>query len=540
MNVTESSVTTRATTQNSVSDRSSRRGIALVVVAVAQLMIVLDTTIVIVALPHIQGALRFSSANLQWVVTLYAVVFGGLLLLGGRIGDTFGRRRVFVAGLALFSLSSLMAGFAQSQVWLLSARAAQGVGAAVIAPAVLALIITNFPEGPERNRATGVYAAMGALGGALGLLIGGVFTTYVSWRWTLFVNVPIGVAVALAAPLVLEESPSQRVRFDFVGALSATAGIGALVYGVSVAAPTSAFDVSHWSSGKVVGALCAAAGLLTAFVLVEHSSRAPLMPLHLFGERNRNAGYITAAVIGGAFFGVLYYLTLFFQEVWGYSPVRSGASFLPWVVTFGASSFVGVRLLPRLGSRPLLLVGSVVSSGGLVWLSRVGVSPAYWQEAFGPIVLAAGGFGLAVVSLVVLATSGVRSEESGVASSLLNVGQEGGGALCIAVLGTVAWTVAAHRIPHSVTGTSSGSASGLIVRHALVAGFDRAFLVTAGLGLLIAPVALVLVRVRAARPTPEAPSERSHAAPRGLELRATACGPVVMTGVAPNAESRES
>lgn len=511
--------------------KTTRLGLALVVIAVAQVMIVLDTTIVTVALPHIQHALGFSSSGLQWIVTLYALVFGGLLLLGGRIGDVFGRLRMFVAGLVVFSTASLFGGLAQSQVWLLVARVAQGVGAAVIAPAVLALVITNFPEGPERNRATGVYAAMGALGGALGLLVGGVLTTYASWRWTLFVNVPIGLTLAIVAPLVLEESSRQRGRFDLLGALLATTGIGALVYGVSVAAPSGPFDVSHWSSAKVIGALVGAAVLLGSLLVVERSSTNPLMPLRLFADRNRNAGYLTAAVIGGAFFGVLYYLTLFFQEVWGYSAVRSGASFLPWVVTFGASSFVGVRLLPRVGPRPLLISGSFVGAGGLFWLSMIGAHSAFWTEVFGPLVLAAGGFGVAVVSLVILATSGVRAEESGVAASLLNVGQQGGGALTIAVLGTVAWTVAAHRISQHAL-TRSSVASRLLVHQALAAGFDRAFLVAAGLGLLIVVVAITMVRVGAAPRFAEPVAGAMEPASVEPGLRTTPCGSPVLSKLA--------
>lgn len=525
----------RNSNMNQAGNHGTRLGLALMVIAVAQVMIVLDTTIVTVALPHIQRALGFTSSGLQWIVTLYALVFGGLLLLGGRIGDVFGRLRVLVVGLLLFSVASLFAGLAQSQAWLLVARTVQGVGAAVVAPAVLALVITNFPEGPERNRATGVYAAMGALGGALGLFIGGILTTYASWRWTLFVNVPIGLLLAAVAPRVLEDSAPQHQRFDVLGALTATGGIAALVFGVSVAAPTGPFDVSHWTSAKVIGALAAAVVLIGVFLAVERTSGNPLMPLRLFANRNRNAGYITAAVIGGAFFGVLYYTTLFFQEVWGYSAVRSGVAFLPWVVVFGATSFLGVRLLPRLGPRPLLVAGSLVAAGGLLWLSESHVQSSYWVDSFGPILLAAGGFGLAVVSLVILATSGVRMEESGVASSLLNVGQEGGGALCIAILGTVAWTVAAHRIPHGGVGAPA-AASSLVLRQALAAGFDRAFLVTAGMALLITVVAVALVRVGATSAPAEASPEALEPAPVEPGIRTTPCGPPVLSETAATVE----
>jgi EmrB/QacA subfamily drug resistance transporter len=519
-------------------DRPFRPGLALAVIGTAQVMVTLDTTIVTVALPHIQRGLGFSSSGLEWVVIVYALVFGGLLLLGGRIGDVFGRRRVLVGGLGLFCLASLLGGLAQSQAWLLAARAAQGVGAAVIAPAVLALIITNFPEGPQRNRATGVYAALGAIGGGAGLIIGGLLTTYASWRWCLFVNVPIGVAVALAAPLVLNESPGQRGRFDIAGAVTATAGIGALVYGVSIAAPAGPFDRSHWGSAEVIGALVAAVALLTAFWTIERSVSRPLLPLGLFADRNRNAGYITAAVIGGAFFGVLFYMTLFFQDVWGYSAVRSGLGFVPWLAAFAAASTAGVQLLPRLGPRPLLVTGSVISTGGLYWMAQGSVHSAYWVHAFGPIVLAAAGFGLAVVALVILATSGVRAEQSGVASSLLNVGQQAGGAFCIAVLGTVAWTVAAHRIPAGAQGPQSVPA--IVLRHALASGFNRAFLVTVGLALLIGVVALALVRVRVA-PSSTGGAQPAEATTKpSVEepcLRTVPCGSPVVSRVSELSES---
>jgi len=512
----------------------TRLGLALVVIAVAQVMVVIDTTIVTVALPHVQRALGFSSAGLEWVVNLYALVFAGLLLLGGRIGDMFGRRRVLIGGLGLFCLASLLGGLAQSQLWLLAARAVQGVGAAIVAPAVLALVIVNFPEGAPRNRATGVYAAMGALGGSIGLLLGGILTTYASWRWTLFVNVPIGLALALAAPLVLAETPRQRVRFDVPGAVTVTAGIVALVYGVSAGAPNGPYASSHWGSANVIVALAGSVVLLAAFVLIERRTRSPLLPLRLFSDRNRVAGYLTAAVIGGAFFGVLYFLTLYFQEVWGYSAVRSGLGYLPWVVTFGTcSSLLAARLLPRVGPRPLLIVGSLLSTGGLFWLSRIGVHSSYWAHVFGPLVLAAGGFGVAVVSLVVLAISAVHSEESGVASSLLNVGQEAGGSVAIAALGTVAWTIAAHRIAAGAHRPAAASAGALHV--ALADGFQQAFLVTAGLALLILVVAVALVRVKAQPAVqPAAAPEEARAASARVRsepaLATSPCAPPQVAG----------
>ena len=263
-------------------------GLALFVIATAQLMVVLDATIVNVALPHIQGALGFSGTGLEWIVNGYTLAFGGLLLLGGRAGDILGRRRVFIAGIVLFSLASLLGGFATTQAWLLAARAVQGAGAAIVAPSALALISTTFPEGPPRNRAMGVYSAMSMGGAAVGLLAGGLLTTYLSWRWVMYVNVPIGIAVALIAPRVLAESPRRRGRFDLPGAITSTLGLAALVYGLTSAA-TSQNGVSHWADTKVIVSLTAAVVLLASFIVIEARSEHALMPLRIFRNRDRSA-----------------------------------------------------------------------------------------------------------------------------------------------------------------------------------------------------------------------------------------------------------
>ena len=263
-------------------------GLALAVIATAQLMVVLDATIVNVALPHIQNALGFSGPGLEWVVNAYTLTFGGLLLLGGRAGDILGRRRVFIAGMILFSVASLLGGFATTQAWLLAARAVQGAGAAIIAPTALSLISTTFPEGPPRNRAMGVYSAMSMGGAAVGLMAGGLLTTYLSWRWVLFANVPIGIAAALIAPRVLTESPRRRGRFDFPGAITSTLGLAALVYGLTSAA-TSQNGVSHWGDTKVIVALTASVVLLAAFIVIEARSPHALMPLRIFRNRDRSA-----------------------------------------------------------------------------------------------------------------------------------------------------------------------------------------------------------------------------------------------------------
>src|ERR1039457_4974614 len=307
-------------------------GLALVVIAAAQLMVVLDATIVNVALPHIQRALGFSGSGLEWVVNAYALTFGGLLLRGGRAGDLLGRRRVFIAGIILFSVASLLGGFATTQAWLLTARAVQGVGGAIVAPTALSLVTTTFPEGPPRNRAMGVYAAMSIAGAAVGLIAGGLLTSYLSWRWVLFVNVPIGIVVALVAPRVLGESHRHLGRFDLPGAITGTLGLAALVYGLTSAA-TTPNGVSHWGDTKVVVSLTAAVVLLASFIVIEARSKHALMPLRIFRNRNRSGAYLIMLCIGTAMFGMFFFLIVFVQTVWGYSALRTGIAYLPMVGT---------------------------------------------------------------------------------------------------------------------------------------------------------------------------------------------------------------
>jgi EmrB/QacA subfamily drug resistance transporter len=366
----------------------SHLGLALVVIAAAQLMVVLDATIVNVALPHIQAALGFSGSGLEWVVNAYALTFGGLLLLGGRAGDILGRRRVFIAGIVLFATASLLGGFATSQAWLLGARAIQGVGAAIVAPTALSLITTTFPEGPRRNRAMGVYAAMSIGGAAIGLLLGGVLTSYVSWRWVFFVNVPIAIVVALMAPRVLGESERHTGRFDLPGAITGTGGLAALVYGLSSAA-TTANGVSHWGDTKVLASLAAAVVLLISFVLIESRSKHPLLPLRLFRDRNRTGANLILLCVGTALFGMFFFLTIFVQTVWGYSPVKTGLAYLPMVGTIMLMAGVSAQLVGRIGARPLLIAGSSLATGGMFWLSRITEHSTYVGGLLGPIIVTA-------------------------------------------------------------------------------------------------------------------------------------------------------
>jgi EmrB/QacA subfamily drug resistance transporter len=491
------------------SDGQRRLGLALLVLATAQLMVVLDATIVNVALPHIQRALGFSGSGLEWVVNAYALTFGGLLLLGGRAGDLLGRRRMFIAGLLLFSAASLAGGFATSQEWLLAARAVQGVGGAITAPAALSLITTTFPEGPPRNRALSVYAAMSIAGGAIGLLGGGLLTTYASWRWVLFVNVPIGAAVALAAPRVLAESPRRRGRFDLPGAITGTGGIAALVYGLSSAASTPD-GVSHWGDAKVVASLAAAAVLLAVFAVIESRSRNALLPVRLLRDRNRTGAYLSFAGVGIFVFGMFFFLTVFMQAVWGYSALKTGVAYLPFTAGLLVASGAAAQLVPRIGARPLLLAGSAASTGGLYWLSRISEHATYASGVLGPTLVIGAGTALLFVTLSLVALNRVAEADSGVASSLLNTGQQLGGSIGLAVLGTVAWTVVAHSIHAQAAHAAAvaaraghlvhpaGPLAAAIYSHALATGFGRGFLVAAGIALLTLAINSTAIRVRRA------------------------------------------
>jgi EmrB/QacA subfamily drug resistance transporter len=498
--------TTLSVTEKTLNRSGGRHlGVALLVIATAQLMVVLDATIVNVALPHMQTALRFSDSSLEWVVNGYALAFGGLLLLGGRAGDLLGRRRMFVTGLLLFSAASLAGGLATSGAWLLTARAVQGAGAAIVAPTALALVATTFPEGRSRNRAMGVYAAMSVAGGAAGLLIGGLLVSYASWRWVLFVNVPIGIGAALAALAVLPGTPRRPGRFDLPGIVTGTGGIAALVYGLSNAA-TTPDGTSHWGDAKVVATLAAGAVLLAAFALIETRSRYALLPVRLLRSRDRLGANLMMLAAGTTLFGVFFFLTLFVQDVWHYSALRAGVAFLPLTVAVLATSAAASRLVPRTGARPLLLTGAIGTAAGLYWLSRLTEHGTYAGGLLGPLLVTGAGLGLLFVPLSLVALARVAEADSGVASSLLNTGRQVGGSIGLAVLGTVAWTVVADSARHAaaaVTARTASSAPAAALRaaarqHALAAGFDRAFLVGAGIALLMLVVAVAVIRVRRA------------------------------------------
>jgi MFS family permease len=404
---------------------------------------------------------------------------------------------MFVVGLLLFSAASLFGGLATSPAWLLAARAVQGAGGAIVAPTALALIATTFPEGPPRNRAMGVYAAMSAAGGAAGLIAGGLLVTYASWRWVLFVNVPIGVGVALAALAVLPGAARRPGRLDLPGAITGTLGIAALVYGLSNAA-TSPDGTSHWGDGKVVAALAAGVVLLATFALVETRSRHALLPVRLLRQRDRLGANIVMLGVGTAIFGVFFFITLFVQDVWGYSALGTGVAFLPLTAVLLVASGAATALVPRIGARPLLLAGGAASAGGLYWLSRLTEHGTYAGGLLGPSLMTGAGLGLMFVPLPLVALARVAEADSGVAASLLNAGRQVGGAIGLAVLGTVAWSTVADGTRARAAAPRTAAAQLAAYRHALAAGFDRAFLVASGIALLILVATVVAIRIRRA------------------------------------------
>jgi EmrB/QacA subfamily drug resistance transporter len=486
-----------------------RLGLALAVIATAQLMVVLDATIVNIAQPHIQAALHFSGTNLEWVVNAYALAFGGLLLLGGRSGDLLGRRRVFIAGILLFALASLFGGFATDQAWLLTARAIQGIGGAFAAPTALSLIAVTFPEGPPRNRAMGVYAAVSVAGAAVGLLLGGLLVQYLDWRWVFFVNVPIGLVVAFLAPRVLPESLRRLGQFDLPGAITGSVGLAALVYGL-VNAATTPNGVSHWGDTKVIVSLVAGAVLLVAFGWIEVHSKNALLPMRVLRSRDRTGAYLIMLCVGTALFGMFFFLTLFIQEVWGYSPLKTGVAYLPMVAVMMAASGVASQLVNRIGARPLMLAGAAVMTGGMFWLSRINEHSHYASGLLGPMLVTAAGLGLIFVPLSLVSLTKVADHDTGVASSLLNVGQQVGGSIGLAILGTVAWSAVANSI-HSqaaaaaaaarhatahLSAAQQAAAARAITDHAFSVGFSKGYLVSAGIALLGLIITVLAIRVK--------------------------------------------
>jgi EmrB/QacA subfamily drug resistance transporter len=435
----------------------------LAVILGSYLMIVLDISIVINALPRIHHALGFSATGLSWVQNAYTLAFGGLLLLGARAGDILGRRRMFIVGIALFTVSSLAAGAAQSAAWLLAARAAQGVGAAIAAPSTLALLMTSFPEGRERNRAIAYYAAVASGGASVGLVLGGVLTSWFSWRWGLFVNVPVGAFLVFAAPRVLNETERRHGHFDLAGAFTSTAGMSAIVYGIVRAGS------SGWSDRFTVASLAAGVLLLAAFVVNERRAAQPITPLRLFASRERVGAYIARVLFVGGMFGVFFFLTQYLQGVLGFSPVEAGVAFLPLtLMIFAATQFVP-NLVARFGNTNVLAGGIIVALIGMAWLSRVGPGTPYVTGVAIPMAILGIGAAAGFTPLTTAGVAGVAAEDAGAASGLVNVAHQLGGSLGLGILVTVFASASpqanglAHAISTSLTAGTGMLALALVV-----------------------------------------------------------------------------
>jgi EmrB/QacA subfamily drug resistance transporter len=403
----------------------------LAIILGCYLMVVLDASVVITALPDIRSDLGFSPASLSWVQNIYALAFGGLLLLGARMGDLLGRRQVFIGGIALFTAASMLGGLAQSETWLLAARALQGVGAAIAAPSTLALLTVSFPEGSERTRAIALYSAVASAGASIGLVLGGMLTSWISWRWSLFINVPIGVVLVILAPRYLPETERHTGAFDLAGALTSTLGMSALVYGLVRAAETS------WGDAVALGSFAGAAIMLAAFVAIEKRARQPITPLRLFASRERVGAYAARLLMVGAMFGMFFYVTQFLQGADGYSALKAGLSFLPVTLTIFAMVKVVPRLLGRIGQELTLVGGLVLALVGLLWLSRISTTTDYWTGIAPPMLLIGAGMGLAFTPLTQAAIAGVDHHDAGAASGLVNVFQQVGSSLGIGLLVTV-------------------------------------------------------------------------------------------------------
>jgi EmrB/QacA subfamily drug resistance transporter len=441
-------------------------------------VVVLDASIVNVALPSIGTALDFSQDNLSWVVNAYTLTFGGFLLLGGRMADLLGRRRLFIAGLILFAGASLAGGLAQSDIWLISARAVQGLGAALLSPAALSLVTEIFKEGAERNTAMGVWGAVAGSGGAAGVLLGGMLTEWAGWEWVLFVNVPIGLAAAFLAPRLLPESRNDGARhFDFAGAVTVTVGLSLLVYSLVDA------NSAGWASAQTLILLAVAAALIASFVLIERTTKAPLVPFPgIFRLRTISGINVTALLIAMALFSMFFFISLYMQQVLGYDALEAGVAYLPLAVGIIISAGIASQLITRFGVKPVLIAGLILTAIGLYWFAQISPGGTYLGDILFPALVSAFGLGFAFVPMTVAAMAGVEPHEAGLASGLINTSQQVGGALGLAILAAIA---------NSRTDSLTESGSALPV--ALTEGFQSALLVGSAFAVVGAVLALLLV-----------------------------------------------
>jgi EmrB/QacA subfamily drug resistance transporter len=451
----------------------------LAVVAVAQFMVILDASVVNVALPAIERDVGFSQQSLSWILNAYTLMFGGFLLLGGRLADRLGRRRLFVAGIALFGGASLVCGISQSEGMLLVARGLQGLGGALVSPAALSIILTTFAEGPERNRALAVWGAIAGAGGALGLLLGGVIVQALSWRWVFFINVPIGAAVLALAPRLVPESRSEaagRGGYDVEGAVTITLGTIALVFTLIKA------ESWGWTAGRTLGGFAVAAALIVAFVFIERRHEDPLVPLRIFSNRSLAASDATMLVVAAALFGMFFFCSLYLQQVLGYNALKTGVAYLPLSLTIIASSAVASRFVDRFTPKPVLVTGLAISTLGFVLLTRIVGHGDYASHVLPAMVVLGVGLGMSFVPITIAATSGVATDDSGLASGLLNTTQQVGGSLGLAILSSV-----------STSRATSALANGSSLPAALTHGFKGAFVVAAALCAVGVAVAVLLL-----------------------------------------------
>jgi EmrB/QacA subfamily drug resistance transporter len=465
-----------AKAKRNLSKHSENKWVLLALLALAQFMVVLDVAIVNVALPTMARELHFASNNIQWVVTAYTLTFGGFLLLGGRAADIYGRRRIFITAVSAFALMSLLCGLAQTDTQVIIARAAQGLAGAFMSPAALSIVISEFREGKERNTALGVWSAVSAGGAAVGVLLGGVLTQYLSWRWNFFVNVPVGIFVVLASARLLPHhigEENKKLRLDLPGAALATTGLISLVYGLSKA------PAKGWGSMTVWEFIAAGILLLIGFVINERRTDQPMLPLSLFRVRNVLGGNAAFLVIACTLFSMFFFITLYVQQVLGYSPVKTGISFLPVTFIIAILSGIVSKVVPKIGYKPPMNLGPLVLALGLFTLSRtLKVGGDYWHNVFPGLALAASGMGLTFVSGTLAATSGVPRHLSGIASGVLNTAQQVGGAIGLAILSAIAFTTIRAE-------TSAGGPH----NYAQVHGFQAALQV----GAMLAIVAVIVV-----------------------------------------------
>jgi EmrB/QacA subfamily drug resistance transporter len=464
-------------------DYLERRWWALALLCMAQFMVVLDASIVNIALPSIGEDVGISQENLSWVVNGYVLTFGGFLLLGGRMADLLGRRRIFMAGLVIVAVASLFAGFAPNEGTLIAARAAQGLGAAIIAPSALSIVTTIFRDGSERNKALGAWGAVAGSGGAAGVLLGGVLTDGLGWEWVMWVNVPVALIVLALTPQLIPESrsESQTRHFDLAGAVTVTAGLSLLVYAIVDA------ESAGWGSTQTIGLLALAVALLGVFTLIEMRSQAPLVPFRIFQKRTLTGANAVGLMVGGSLFAMFFFITLYMQQVLDYSPIKAGLSYLPLALAIIISAGVASQLVTRIGFKPVLAIGLVLVAAGLVWFSQISVDGGFTTDILGPSLLAAVGLGFAFVTTTIAAVSGIQDTEQGLASGLINTSQQIGGALGLAVLATIA-----NSRTDSVVQDAGGDPSAL--PGALVEGFQSAFLGAAVIAVIGLVLTLVLIR----------------------------------------------